>query len=301
MNNNNIKDKLNPYWVTGLIDAEVCFYVRLVKSKNYKIGWWTQACFQLGFHIRDKDLLLQVKSFFNEVGNIYIYNKTVLYQVRNLNEITETIIPHFENYPLITQKQSDFSLFKEIVKLMDKSEHLNKKGLIKIINLKSSLNKGLSNELIYNFPNIIKAERPKVDLPVIIDYNWIAGFFTGEGCFSIGIYRRTYNNICYNVSLRITISQHFRDKSLMNSLMNTLNCGILSKHHENAVVLTISRFNDIYNKIIPLFNEYEIKGTKALDFCEVAKLINEKTHLIPEGLEEIRKIKLNMNKKRYIK
>ena len=39
---------------------------------------------------------------------------------------------------------------------MDKGKHLNKGGLIEIINLKSYLNKGFSNELKINFPNIIK-------------------------------------------------------------------------------------------------------------------------------------------------
>ena len=51
MTNNNIKDKLNPYWVTGFVDAEGCFYVRLAKSKNHKTGWWIQACFQLGLFV----------------------------------------------------------------------------------------------------------------------------------------------------------------------------------------------------------------------------------------------------------
>jgi LAGLIDADG endonuclease len=296
MNNNNIKFKLKPYWVTGLIDAEGCFYVRLTKSKNHKTGWWIQACFQLGFHIKDKDLLLQIKSFFNETGSIYTMNnnKALLYQVRNLSEIIKVIIPHFENYPLITKKQSDFLLFKEIVKLMDKGEHLTINGLIKIVNLKASLNKGLSNELKVFFPKVIAIIRPKVDLPINIDYNWIAGFFTGEGCFSVS----------NNLLLRITIAQHSKDKLLMNNLMNILNCGIVSKNSNNTVVLTISKFKDIYNKIIPLFNEYNIKGVKALDFqdfCKIAKLINEKAHLTLEGSKEIRKIKLNMNKGRYIK
>jgi LAGLIDADG endonuclease len=98
-------------------------------------------------------------------------NKALIYQVRNLNEITKVIIPHFENYPLITQKQSDFLLFKEIIKLMDKDEHLTEDGLVKIINLKASLNKGLSDKLKINFPNTIKVKRPKLDLPISIDYN----------------------------------------------------------------------------------------------------------------------------------
>lgn len=299
------KCKLNPYWVTGLIDAEGCFYVRLARSKNHKIGWWVQACFQLGFHIRDKDLLLQIKSFFNETGSIYTMNnnKALIYQVRNLSEITKIIIPHFEKYSLITQKQSDFLLFKEIVELMDKGEHLTKDGLAKIINLKASLNKGLSNKLKVIFPNII-IKRPKVDLPLIINSNWIAGFFTGESCFFVRIYKSTSNNSRYNVLLSITIAQHSKDKSLMNSLVNTLKCGIVSKQYKNVVVLTITRFKDINNKIISLFKEYRIKGVKALDFndfCRVAKLMNEKSHLLSTGLEEIRKIKLNMNKGRFYK
>jgi hypothetical protein len=201
MNNNNMKYKLNPYWVTGLIDAEGCFYVRIAKSKNHKKGWWIQACFQLGFHTRDKDLLLQIKSFFNETGSIYTMNnnKALLYQVRNLDEITETIIPHFEKYPLITKKQSDFLLFKEIIKLMDKGEHLTIDGLIKIVNLKASLNKGLSNELKTFFPETIAITRPKINLSMTIDYNWIAGFFTGEGYFSVSIYKSTYNNYCSTI------------------------------------------------------------------------------------------------------
>jgi hypothetical protein len=118
-------------------------------------------------------LLLQIKSFFNEVGTIvinYKYNY-VAYRVNNLNEIMSIIIPHFNNYPLITNKQSDFLLFKEIVKIMDNKEHLTEDGLIKIINLKASLNKGLSDKLKINFPNTIKIERFKVNFPITIDYN----------------------------------------------------------------------------------------------------------------------------------
>jgi hypothetical protein len=95
----------------------------------------------------------------------------VLYQVRNLSVITNVILPHFEKYPLITQKHSDYLLFKKIVELMDKGEHLTKDGLIKIVNLKASLNKGLSNELKSYFPEVIKIKRPVVVIPDNIDYN----------------------------------------------------------------------------------------------------------------------------------
>jgi hypothetical protein len=66
--------------------------------------------------------------------------------------------------------------------------------------------------------------------------------------------------------------------------------------------LKVYKFKDIYNKIIPLFNKYNIKGVKSFDFkdfCKIAKLVNEKTHLTIKGSNEILKIKLNMNKGRY--
>jgi hypothetical protein len=89
----------------------------------------------------------------------------------------------------------------------------------------------------------------------------------------------------------------------MNSLKETLKCGIVFEHSKNAVLLRVRRFKDIYSKIIPLLNEYCIQGVKTLDFqdfCKIAKLVNEKAHLALAGLEKIRDIKLNMNKGRYL-
>jgi len=49
---------------------------------------------------------------------------------------------------------------------MNKGEHLTKDGLIKIVNLKTSLNKGLSNTLKINFLNLTEIKRFKVNLPI---------------------------------------------------------------------------------------------------------------------------------------
>jgi hypothetical protein len=47
-----------------------------------------------------------------------------------------------------------------------------------------------------------------------------------------------------------------------------------------------------------LFNKYPIVGVKELDYldwCKVAKLMNDERHFTVEGLELIRKIKSKMN------
>lgn len=302
MNNKNYM--LNPNWITGLVDAEGSFNIRFTKSKYHKSGWYIQACFQIALHVRDKNLLLQIKTFFNETGNIYVIkDKAVLYQVRDLSAIQRVVIPHFEKYSLITQKQSDFILFKKIVKLMGEGKHLNKESLIDIIKLRASLNKGLPDKLKIHFMNI-KIERPKIITPVNIDYNWVAGFFTGESCFFIDICKSKTNKIGYSTTLRVLVGQHLRDKILMNYLISIIGCGNVLQHSNvNAVILSISKFEDIYSKVIPMLHKYKIGGIKLLDFqdfCEAAELNNKKAHLTLEGLEQIRVIKFRMNRKRYI-
>ena len=146
---------------------------------------------------------------------------------------------------------------------------MTQEGLLNIITFKSSLNKGLSENIKKLFPTIIMIKRHVVNIPIKLDPNWIGGFFSGEGCFNFtGKY------------LRIIIAQHHRDELLMNILKNTLECGVIYKDSRtNHIVLTISKYKDICDKIIPLFDKNNsIKGIKYLDFkdfCLIAKLMNK--------------------------
>jgi len=196
-------NKLNPNWVTGFTDAEGCFMINITKRETNKSGWQIRPCFQIKLHIKYKDLLLKIRSFFSEVGIIvtnYNYNFAV-YAIHSLNDIRNIIISHFKNYPLISQKYGDFIIVNNIVELMNKGEHLNKKGIIKIITLKSVLNKGLSYNLKIYFPDIVKTnkvKKPNANIFINIYYNWIAGFFSGDGCFSISIYKSDNHKIGYS-------------------------------------------------------------------------------------------------------
>jgi len=137
--------------VTGFTDAEGCFMINITKRKTNRMGWQIRTCFQIKLHYRDKKLLMKIKSFFNEIGSISFSNDSgVMYRVNKLDDIINIIIPHFDKYSLITQKQSD------IVELIYKGKHLNKNGIIKIINFNTVLNKGLSEKLdIFNKHKII--------------------------------------------------------------------------------------------------------------------------------------------------
>jgi hypothetical protein len=83
-----------------------------------------------------------------------------MFVVSKFNDLNNIIIPHFLNYRLLTQKAADFLLFKRVIELMNKNAHLTKEGLQQIINLKSSMNLGLSDVLKTNFIKTISIVRP---------------------------------------------------------------------------------------------------------------------------------------------
>lgn len=90
-------------------------------------------------------------------------------------------------YPLLTQKKAYFILWVKAIELIKNKEHLTLKGVQKIVNLKASINWGLTDVLKLAFPNTIQVLRPLVEVPKTFDSNWIAGFVSAEGCFMVKI------------------------------------------------------------------------------------------------------------------
>jgi hypothetical protein len=113
--------------------------------------------------------MLNLKKFFGkDIGKVIIFKDTCTYRVDKLKDIFEVIIPHFDKYPLATQKLADYMLFKEIASLMKNKEHLTLDGLKKVLSYKASLNLGLSEELKNMFSNIEAVKRPLIidkDIP----------------------------------------------------------------------------------------------------------------------------------------
>jgi hypothetical protein len=74
------------------------------------------------------------------------------------------IVPQFDKYPLLTKKRAEFILFKEVLELMNTREHHTMEGLAKIVNIKASMNKGLSEQLKEQFLDVVPVQRPIVEI-----------------------------------------------------------------------------------------------------------------------------------------
>lgn len=67
-------------------------------------------------------------------------DRTIKYEIRKIDDLLEKVIPHFEQYPLLSSKQNDFRIFKEVCLLMKKNEHVTSKGLSKVIHIAFKMN-----------------------------------------------------------------------------------------------------------------------------------------------------------------
>jgi len=66
-------------------------------------------------------------------------------------------------FPLVENQRSGvFELFKSVIKLMERKEHVTPEGLREILSIKASLNKGLPEKLKAEFPDVLPIARPLV-------------------------------------------------------------------------------------------------------------------------------------------
>jgi hypothetical protein len=290
---------LNPDYLTGFVDGEGCFSLSIYKQGKNLTGWQVKPIFSISLHNKDIKLLEAIQRTL-KIGKIYKHGvDSIQYRVSSLKNL-QIITDHFDSYPLITQKSADYLLFKQAIAIIKNKEHLSIEGLLKLVGIKATLNWGLSDKFKESFPLAKPVVRPSViynPLNVKIkNLNWIRGFIEAEGSFQV----LTQNN--RNVSLRFSITQHTKDEELLKDIATYLNYGRYYKsptRDEGQYLVTV--FSDINDKLIPFLNEYPLLGVKKedyLDFLQIAGLIKSKAHLTDEGLETIKLIKSNMNRKR---
>lgn len=102
----------------------------------------------------------------------------------------------------------------------------------------------------------------------------MAGLASGDGCFYISIRKSIACKAGKAVVLKFQIVQHIRDIKLIQMLISFINCGRIELVPEqSAVYYIVTKFSDISEKLIPLFDKHLIKGVKFLDYQDFKKVI----------------------------
>ena len=119
----NLQSKLNPWEITGFTDAEGSFTITIYPDRRSRLKWAVQPIFTINLHRKDLPILEQIKNTL-QLGNIVNRSTSVVsYKIGSKKEL-KLLIHHFDKYPLVTCKLSDFLLFKQCFEIITKQKHL---------------------------------------------------------------------------------------------------------------------------------------------------------------------------------
>ena len=131
----NTDKDLKNHWLVGFSDAEASFQIKVLNRNN-------RTEVRLNFQIDQKNnsVLLLIKEFlggnlgYRKSQDTYYYGSTSFGSARK-------VIQYFDKYHLQSRKQISYLRWRKVYLLIQNKEHLNEKGLKKIIIIKSLLNK----------------------------------------------------------------------------------------------------------------------------------------------------------------
>lgn len=254
----NNDQELKPKWVTGFEDGEGAFMINISKCYRTKLGYSFRGIFQITVHRDDKFILEKVKKFFKNVGHIKKISHYFTYKVDSFDELIKVIIPHFEEYPLLSlskNKPKNFFLFKNCLELITKNKRNITTDILKqILRFKICFKLGTKAKVFSQYPDILPFNNNNIPIPLYnnIEPDWLSGFVAADG----------------------RISQDKVDEKLMLDIHKYLGTGSVSKTKKGMINYSISSILDINKIVIPFFNKYKLRTSKEIDFYYFVKIIN---------------------------
>ena len=128
-------------YISGYVDGEGCFTVTFNRRTAMQVGWELRPSFSVSQNEDRRQVIDIVHSYF---GCGYVRrdysDKTVKFEIRDHHQLMTKVIPHFEKYPLLSGKQKDFLLFREICGLIKHKQHLSHEGFARIVKLAYQMN-----------------------------------------------------------------------------------------------------------------------------------------------------------------
>lgn len=133
--------KLTSEWVTGFLDAEGCFHVSFTKRPYRKTKIEVRPSLSVTQLPRSLKILEGLQSFF-QCGGIRFSKKDGLYryEIRSVPDIMKKVIPHFQQFPLVSPKYEDFLIFKIVCTRIYENKHVTGSQLEEILRLAYSMN-----------------------------------------------------------------------------------------------------------------------------------------------------------------
>ena len=151
---------VRPY-ISGYVDGEGCFTISFSPRRKLRCGWEVRPSFSVSQNADRAEVLLLMQEYF-ECGSIRPdrSDRTLKYEVRNIDHLIAKVIPHFERYPLLSSKGKDFMRFASVCGLVRAKAHLNRAGLREIVELAMGMN--ASGKRRFTVEQLLGTSEPEV-------------------------------------------------------------------------------------------------------------------------------------------
>ena len=146
------------------------------------------------------------------------------------------------------------------------------------------------------------SETKRLEFDMDLQAQWIVGFVDGEGCFHVSVNRHKEMTQGYQVLPEFAVVQHERDVQVLYALKAYFGCGVVRKNHGDRMAYRVRGIEHLTEKIIPFFEKHKLKTKKGVAFQKFRKILlkmKNGVYLTPEGIEEIRDLKNQMNRLQY--
>lgn len=125
-----------------------------------------------------------------------------------------------------------------------------------------------------------------------LEVQWIVGFIDGVGEFDVSVSEN-------QIKLQFIVKQHEEDVQILHALKAHFSCGVVRNSDNNKMSYNVKEIEHLSKIIVPFFEKHLLKTKKRIDFEKFRDIIikmQRGDHLTPEGIEEIRAIKEEMNR-----
>ena len=161
--NQQVSEKVSNEYLAGFVDGEGCFYVGFGKRDDLPLGWQIITEFHVSQNLGGMNVLEALKErldcgYLKQNHAKNPKDNSWVLVVKNRKDLTEKVIPFFKKYSFHSQKRQEFIVFSQVINLIKRKKHLDRKGFLKIVRLVFSLqrlsNKRYSEETIISSCNL---------------------------------------------------------------------------------------------------------------------------------------------------
>jgi len=141
MSNTPVSSQAFRSYVTGYVDGEGCFSVSFNRRSTLRAGWEVRPSFSVSQNGDRAEVLHLMMDYF-QCGSIRPdrSDKTLKYEVRDIRNLIERVIPHFRSYPLLSSKRLDFERFAAVCEQVAQGVHLTVDGFREIAGIATAMN-----------------------------------------------------------------------------------------------------------------------------------------------------------------